>query len=117
MTRRYRDATLILETTFETQGGRPASIDCMTRRDGVTGPGAPWSGACAARCPMRTELVVRFDYGNVVPWVSRQEDGRLQLTAGPDRLLLDTAVQLRGEDFTHRRRVRVSARGRKLVSR
>ena len=48
---------------------------------------------------MRTELVVRFDYGAVVPWVSQQEDGRLQFIAGPDSLLLDTSVQTRGEDL------------------
>ena len=48
---------------------------------------------------MRTEIVVRFDYGAIVPWVSQQEDGRLQFIAGPDRVLLDTAVQTRGEDL------------------
>ena len=51
------------------------------------------------RVAMRTELVVRFDYGAVVPWVSRQEDGRLHFTAGPDRLTLATPVELRGEDL------------------
>ena len=55
---------------------------------------------------MRTELVVRFDYGSVVPWVSKQEDGRLEFTAGPDRLMLDTEVPTRGEDFRDARRVR-----------
>ena len=48
---------------------------------------------------MRMELVVRFDYGSVVPWVSKQEDGRIQFIAGPDRLLLDTEVAIRGEGF------------------
>ena len=48
---------------------------------------------------MRTEVIVRFEYGSVVPWVSQQQDGRLQFIAGPDRLLLDTAVQTRGEGF------------------
>ena len=48
---------------------------------------------------MRTELVVRFEYGSVVPWASRSEDGRRQFTAGPDRLILDTKVDLRGEDW------------------
>ena len=57
---------------------------------------------------MRTEIVVRFDYGAIVPWVSQQEDGRLQFIAGPDRVLFDTTVQTRGEglrtvgDFTLR---------------
>ena len=34
---------------------------------------------------MRIELIVRFEYGSVVPWVSRQEDRRLEMTAGPDQ--------------------------------
>ncbi|PKQ04253.1 MAG: glucoamylase, partial [Alphaproteobacteria bacterium HGW-Alphaproteobacteria-12] len=49
-----------------------------------------------------TELVVRFDYGSVIPWGSRQEDGRLELIAGPDRLLLDTPVPLHGENMRTR---------------
>jgi GH15 family glucan-1,4-alpha-glucosidase len=40
---------------------------------------------------MRTELVVRFDYGHVVPWVRRRE-GRWTAVAGPDGLWLDTPV-------------------------
>ena len=48
---------------------------------------------------MRTELVVGFDYGAIVPWVSQQEDGRLQFIAGPDRVLLQTPVPTHGEDM------------------
>jgi GH15 family glucan-1,4-alpha-glucosidase len=48
---------------------------------------------------MHTELVVRFDYGSVVPWVSRRDDGRREITAGPDRLLLAADVPLRGENL------------------
>jgi GH15 family glucan-1,4-alpha-glucosidase len=48
---------------------------------------------------MHTELVVRFEYGSVVPWVSRQEDRRLELTAGPDRLICATRVPLRGANL------------------
>ena len=36
------------------------------------------------------DLRIRFDYGNVVPWV-RTVDGRLQATAGPNALVLDYA--------------------------
>src|SRR5665213_1524795 len=70
----------------------------MPRRDGASDLVRLVRGV-RGKVPMRTELVVRFEYGSVVPWVSRREDGRLQLTAGPDRLLLDTTVSLRGEDF------------------
>lgn len=48
---------------------------------------------------MHTELVVRFEYGSVVPWVSRREDGRREITAGPDRLLLAAYIPFRGERF------------------
>ncbi len=97
-TRRYRGDTLILETIFETEKGSVRVVDFMHRRDrhadlirivcGVSGVVA-----------METELVVRFDYGAATPWVTRMKDGRLDLTAGPDRLSLDTTVELRGEDF------------------
>lgn len=97
VTRHYRGETLILETTFENEAGAVCVTDFMTRRDGVSDVVRMVKGI-RGNVPMRTELVVRFDYGSVVPWVSRQHDGRLQFIAGPDRLLLDTAVSLRGEE-------------------
>jgi GH15 family glucan-1,4-alpha-glucosidase len=98
ITRRYRGPTLILETTFETADGAVCIVDCMTRRDGTSDIVRLVRGL-RGTVPMHTELVVRFDYGFIVPWVSRQEDGRLQFIAGPDRLLLATPVELRGEDM------------------
>jgi GH15 family glucan-1,4-alpha-glucosidase len=96
--RRYRDSTLILETDFKTETGAVRVIDFMLRRDGGTDIVRIVEGL-SGTVQMHTELIVRFDYGSRVPWVSRVEDGRLQLTAGPDRLLLDTAVALQGEDM------------------
>ena len=98
VTRHYRGDTLILETVFETETGATCVIDFMARRNGASDVVRLVRGI-RGKVSMRTELVVRFDYGSVVPWVSRQEDGRLQLTAGPDRLLLDTSVAVRGENF------------------
>jgi GH15 family glucan-1,4-alpha-glucosidase len=48
---------------------------------------------------MRMDLVIRFDYGAVVPWV-HQLDGGVAATAGPHALELRSIVELRGEDFT-----------------
>src|SRR4029453_15630647 len=50
------------------------------------------------RVPMHMELVLRFDYGSIVPWV-RQVDGCLRAPAGPDSVELVTPVGTRGEDF------------------
>ena len=98
VSRRYRGDTLILETTFETADGAVSLTDFLARRDGVSDLIRIVRGVSGA-VAMRAEFVVRFDYGSVTPWVSRQEDGRLQFTAGPDRLLLDTTVPLYGEDW------------------
>jgi GH15 family glucan-1,4-alpha-glucosidase len=96
--RHYRGNTLILESVFECAHGAVCVIDFMARRDGVSDLLRVVRGI-RGTVAMRTELIVRFEYGSVIPWVTRQEDGRLEFTAGPDRLLLDTSVKLRGEDM------------------
>jgi len=98
VTRRYRDGSTVLETRFTTPEGEVVLTDFMSRRDGVCDLMRLVRGV-RGRVAMRTEIVVRFDYGSVVPWVSRQDDGRLHFTAGPDRLTLATSVELRGEDM------------------
>jgi GH15 family glucan-1,4-alpha-glucosidase len=98
VTRRYLDNTLVLETVFRTPQGSVSLTDFMYRRDGSSELVRIASGV-QGEVAMRTELVVRFDYGAVVPWVSQQDDGRLQFIAGPDRLLLQTPVPTRGEDM------------------
>ena len=50
---------------------------------------------------MQMELVIRFDYGAVVPWV-RKQDGALRAIGGPDGLSLWTPVDTRGVDLTTR---------------
>ena len=50
---------------------------------------------------MQMELVIRFDYGSIVPWV-RQVDGALRAIGGPDALSLWTPIETRGVDLTTR---------------
>ena len=97
-TRRYCDDTLVLETVFRTPSGAACLIDFMARREGGCDIVRLVRGV-QGDVAMRMELVTRFDYGSIVPWVSRQGDGRLRFIAGPDRLLLDTNVSTRGEGF------------------
>ena len=96
VTRQYRDGSTVLETNFETADGIVQVIDFMARRDGVSDLMRVVRGL-RGRVAMRMALTVRFEYGAIVPWVSRQEDGRLHFTAGPDRLTLATNIALRGE--------------------
>lgn len=95
--RRYRDGTMILETDFETAQGSARIIDWMSisdRRWELVRIVEGLRGSVA----MKMDLVVRFDYGSIVPWVSRV-DGTLLMTAGPDTLELRTAVEVKGEDM------------------
>src|SRR5665213_1837423 len=67
LTRRYRGDTLILETTFEAETGAACVIDFMSRRDGISDLVRIVRGV-RGTVAMQTELVVRFEYGSVVPW-------------------------------------------------
>jgi GH15 family glucan-1,4-alpha-glucosidase len=98
--RRYRDGTLVLQTDFETAEGAVRVTDCMP----LPGPGceiARLVEGLHGRVAMEMELIVRFDYGRVVPWV-RRLDGGVAATAGPDSLLLRSPIATRGEDLTTR---------------
>jgi GH15 family glucan-1,4-alpha-glucosidase len=98
--RRYLPGTAILETTFETEDGAVAITDFMP----LTGDDEYVDlirlvHGLQGKVRMRMELIVRFGYGKVVPWVRRQDFG-ISAIAGPDALELRTPVELRGEDFT-----------------
>ena len=94
--RRYRDGTLVLETTFTTPEGRVRIIDCMPPRDRTPDVVRVVEGL-DGEVPMHFELVIRFDYGSVMPWVRRLPDGRLGAIAGGDALVLEAGVETRGE--------------------
>ena len=94
--RKYRGQTLILETDFETADGAVTVTDFMPLRGAASDLIRTVTGR-HGKVLMRTELIIRFEYGIVVPWVTRQEDGALRAVAGPDMLTLRTPVSLHGE--------------------
>jgi GH15 family glucan-1,4-alpha-glucosidase len=97
-TRKYRDGTLVLETTFTAPGGRVRIVDWMPPRDRTPDVVRLVEGI-DGEVAMRSELSIRFDYGSIVPWVSRLGDGRLRAIAGADALVLQSDVQTRGENM------------------
>jgi GH15 family glucan-1,4-alpha-glucosidase len=99
ITRRYRPDTLILETQFETADGAATLVDFMPFRDEHSEIVRLVIGT-QGKVRMRTELILRFGYGAVVPWVTRLEDGTLRAIAGPDMAVLRTPVHLAGKDMT-----------------
>jgi GH15 family glucan-1,4-alpha-glucosidase len=98
ISRHYREATLILETVFETATGTAMLIDCMSRSAGNSNLLRRVRGVTGS-VEMMTDLAVRFDYGMSVPWVSRTDDGRIQFIVGPERLLLQAGVEIENRDM------------------
>jgi len=95
--RRYRPGTLILETDFHTAEGSIRVIDFMPLSD------QRWDVVrilvgLSGRVTVRMELIVRFDYGSIVPWV-RRAGQVLLLTAGPDTLELAATVEIAPENM------------------
>jgi len=98
--RRYRGDTLILETELENADGSVRLVDFMPPRETEPDVVRIVEGV-RGRVEMEMELVIRFDYGDIVPWV-RNVDGTLVAIAGPDALALRTPVELEGRDLrTH----------------
>ena len=96
----YRGETLILETELETKNGAVRLIDFMPPRgkdpdivriiEGVHG-----------KVSMQMELIIRFDYGQIVPWVRRRKRSEgIEAVAGPDALILRTPIETHGKDLT-----------------
>jgi GH15 family glucan-1,4-alpha-glucosidase len=97
---RYREDTLILESEWQTGTGRVRVIDFMPQRE--TKPDIVRIVECLeGEVEMHTELVMRFDYGSIVPWVRHTDDETIIAVAGPDGLVLRTPVMLDADAMTH----------------
>jgi GH15 family glucan-1,4-alpha-glucosidase len=98
--RRYRGDTLILETEIETKSGAVRLIDFMPPR-GENPDIIRIIEGLGGEVAMRMELIIRFDYGQIVPWVrTRKRYDGLEAIAGPDALILRTPIQTYGKDLT-----------------
>jgi GH15 family glucan-1,4-alpha-glucosidase len=98
VTRRYRDGTLVLETEFRTDEGTVAVVDFMPPRHSASDLVRIVHGRSGA-VTMRTELVMRFDYGASVPWVFQLPNCDLCAIAGPHQLVLHSPVKLVGREL------------------
>ena len=106
--RRYRGRSMVLDTEITTEsGGIVRVVDFMPPRhhhprvvrivQGIEG-----------EVRMRTELLMRFEYGYDVPWVRRTDRGLVAI-AGPNAIVLDTPIELTGIKMHHEAKFAVSA--------
>lgn len=94
----YRGDTLILETRYRTARGLVTVIDFMP----------PRNSACdlirlvtceQGEVAMRTELALRFGYGDTIPWVTHVSADTWRAVAGPDMVMLRTRAPIHGENL------------------
>ena len=95
--RRYRGDSLVLESELECAEGVIRLVDFMPPR-GTAPDVIRIVEGVSGRVPVRADISIRFDYGSVIPWVRRREEGTLAV-AGPDALLLTSPVELVGENM------------------
>jgi GH15 family glucan-1,4-alpha-glucosidase len=96
--RKYLGNSLVLATEFETASGTVRIVDCMPPRGGEPDLVRTVEGV-SGEVAMRMELIIRFDYGSVVPWVQKS-DSVLWAIGGPDALSLYTPIKTHGADLT-----------------
>jgi GH15 family glucan-1,4-alpha-glucosidase len=106
ITRRYRPNTLILETRFETADGAATLIDFMPPREGdshllrlVNSHLLRLVVGERGRVAFHSELVLRFGYGAIVPWVTRMDETTMRAIAGPDMAVLHSPIRMHGENL------------------
>ena len=98
--RRYRGATMVLESAFASDAGEVVIIDFMVPNV-AHGTLVRIVQGRRGSVPMRMDLALRFDYGLSIPWVTRRQGGNgIVAISGPDMVVLRTNVELRGEDMT-----------------
>ena len=95
VSRSYEKETLVLETVFETASGRVAVIDFMPPYFTDTTIHRIVEGR-EGTVEMEMELIVRFEYGSITPWVTATGDG-LVMVAGSDGLRFHSPVPLTGK--------------------
>ncbi|MCZ4497471.1 MAG: glycoside hydrolase family 15 protein [Marmoricola sp.] len=109
VSRRYQGGTNILETTFTTAEGEIRVTDLMPTQDRRADVVRRIEGMRGTVTVLH-ELVIRFDYGRIRPWVHRvgTPDGTVIVAvAGPDKLILAGPRLPRAVDGRHEDRFEI----------
>ncbi len=100
--RRYLEETLVLETTFEAEGGEARLIDCYAL------PADPWEypyrqilrvvEGVSGHVELDLEVAPRFDYGSIQPWIHQEGVNLYSAIGGNDGLLISTDADISTTD-------------------
>ena len=91
VSRRYLEGTLVLETTFEAEGGELRLVDCYAM---TADPEHPYRQilrvveGVSGYVELEMEIAPRFDYGAVAPWLRQEGVGVYSAIGGNDGLII-----------------------------
>jgi GH15 family glucan-1,4-alpha-glucosidase len=93
--RRYVEGTLVLETTFRSSGGEARLFDCFTiyeshKREGPRCRLLRVIDGVRGHMDLRLQVVPRFDYGEVEPWLRHHGMHVYSATGGDDALMISS---------------------------
>ncbi|MFG1428861.1 glycoside hydrolase family 15 protein [Roseixanthobacter glucoisosaccharinicivorans] len=97
VSRRYLDGSLVVATEFRTKQGRVELVDFMPIGHRGSHVVRIVRGL-AGRVKMGCSVMVRFGYGEVVPWAEKPDDNTVWFISGPDMLVLRSSVPLEAHD-------------------
>jgi GH15 family glucan-1,4-alpha-glucosidase len=110
----YLEDTLVLETTFRTEGGEARLIDCFAMHTG--GRSHPHLQlirvlhGVRGRVDFKIEVVPRFDYGEVKPWIRRHSARVHSAIGGNDGIVVASDTLLDTDTEAHGLSARVTIR-------
>jgi GH15 family glucan-1,4-alpha-glucosidase len=99
--RRYLEDTLVLETTFEAEGGEARLIDCFALPADPRYPNRQVLRVVegvSGYVELEMEIAPRFDYGAVAPWLRQEGVGVYSIIGGNDGLLVSGDAGLSPSD-------------------
>lgn len=98
VSRKYRNQTMILETTFTTSEGVVLVTDFLVMGEGPINLVRRVTGISGS-VRMRMEFVPRFEYGSRLPSIKQKGSGELKIISGPDQVILrsNRELNLEGE--------------------
>ncbi len=110
VSRRYLGDSFVLETTYETPTGAAVVVDAMPISDGRADV-VRHVTCTRGTVHVRHEWIVRFGYGAIQPWVTRNRgaDPAIRAVAGPDSLVLRGTHLPRAADHRHADEVELHA--------
>jgi len=96
--RRYLEDSLILETAFENSEGQVKLLDCLAMKKG--GQQMPYRQilriieGISGKMQITVDIVPRFDYGDIRPWIRKINDKFHILIGGSDGLVISGDIPL-----------------------